>query len=1092
MEAKGSAVFPTSFAQERLWLMERLMPGTSAYHVPVALRMRGPVSREALQAALTLVVERHESLRTVFDQIDGVTVQRVLAAPPPALSTMDVPGGPAEIAKLLSAEAIRPFDLQAGPLLRAVLFRLAADDHVLVITLHHLVCDMWSLEVLLRELSGAYNAYLADARPDLPELPVQYADFAVWQREQLTDAWREELLAYWRDALAGAPARLELPTDRPRPPIQNGTGAQEEVALTPELSREVREFARRHNVTPFMVLLSVLGVLFGRLAGAEDVVVATAGGTRDRETEPLIGCFINTLPLRLRLAGDPAFADFLAQAREVTLGALANGGLPFDKLVEDLAPRRDLSQNPLAQVLFVLQNARPPAAEMSGLQVEPVSVDRGGTQCDLSVQLQEAGGQYTGFIEYSVDLFDAETIREWWRLAESLLRAAMATPGLPLSQVPWMAPDDLRRLMSDLNATAVETDQASLYEPFARQAAASPDATALAWPGGELSYAELDRRAAAVAAALHGQGVGRGGLVAVYGDRDADLVIAILGTVRAGGAYIPLNTDYPHDRLAVMLADARPSAVLTQRHRAAEVPPGYPVLLVDELAPAPAAAPPAMARPGDLAYVIYTSGSTGTPKGVTVEHRSAVNLLGWMQRHYPLGREDVLLLKTPVSFDVSVTELFWWASAGARLAVLPAGDEKDPRQVLAAIARHQVTVVNFVPSMLGAWLDLLESDPKLVAEAGSLRLVACAGEALTAAHVERFHRVFRAAARQPRLANLYGPTETTVYSSYFDLPAAPGAKSASVPIGRPVGNTSLHIMDALDRPQPVGVPGELCIAGAGVSIGYLNRPGLTADRFVPHPYAGQHPGVPPGARMYRTGDLCRYTRSGAIEWLGRIDFQVKIRGFRVELGEVESALRAHAEISDALAMIQAGGTGTPARLIGYYVSSRDSELPWPELRSFLRRTLPDHMIPEAFVSLPEFPLSPNGKIDRKALPAPSSARPALGARYVAPRSPLEHLIAEAWQEVLQLDAIGVNDDFFDLGGQSLRATQVASALTECLRVEIPLRAIFEAPTIAAQAELATEAGRTAGVDVAEVASLFLQVRRLTAAEARQLLVEDAG
>lgn len=1094
MTAAPAAIFPTSFAQERMWIVERLAPGSAAYNVPIALRLRGALDHAALRAALSLVVERHEVLRTVFDQVDGRTVQRIEPAEPVHVEVADVPGGDTELPALLAAGAATGFALDRDLLLRASLYRLGVQDHVLAVTLHHLVSDMWSLEVLLRELSVAYDALAAGREPTLPDLPLQYVDYAIWQREQLSDARREDLLGYWRTALADAPPVLELPTDRLRPAVQRFAGAEVPVSLAPALSRDVRDLARRLGVTPFMTLLGAFGAVLGRLAGADDVVVGTAVGSRDRQTEPLIGCFLNTLPLRVPLSGDPTFAELLGRVRKVTFDALEHQDLPFDKLVEDLAPRRDLSHNPISQVLFLVQNAPEPTAALSGLSVEPVHVERGGTQCDLSVQLREIDGRFAGFVEYAVDLFDAATIGRWWGHLESLLAAAVADPDAPLSALPCLSPAEIGRIVGGWNATEAELADVPLAELVTRRAAVAPDATALVWSDGELSYADLDRRAGEVAAALLALGAGAGERVAVHGDRDADLVAAILGVLGAGAAYVPLNTDYPRDRLALMLADARPAVVLTQRRRAAELPPDRPVLLVDDL-PRGAGATPPTVQSTDPAYVIYTSGSTGAPKGVLVEHRSVANLLAWMQRHYPIGADDVLLLKTPTSFDVSVCELFWWALAGARLALLPVGAEKDPRALLAEIARHGVTVVQFVPSMLGPFLDLLAADQELVNRAASLRYVLCAGEDLPTALVERFDRAFSGSAAPPMLANLYGPTEATVYASAFDCP--PGGRPGSgraprTPIGTPLDNVGLYVLDPADRVQPVGVPGELGISGTGLARGYLGRPGLTAERFVPNPYAGVAPGVPAGSRMYRTGDLCRYTPTGAVEWLGRLDFQVKVRGFRVEPGEISAALAAHPRVVEAVVVPRQDGPDGSGRLVAYYVATAGAEPTWSELRAFLRRTLPEHMMPEAFVALEVLPLSPNGKIDRKALPAPTRTRPVLDAGFVAPRTSLEQVVAEVWLGVLQVGRVGVEDDFFDLGGQSLLATQVASALQETLGVEVPLRAMFEARTVAAQAELVGRSGRDAGMNLEETAALVLQVRELTDDQVRELLAVQEG
>jgi amino acid adenylation domain-containing protein len=802
------------------------------------------------------------------------------------------------------------------------------------------------------------------------------------------------------------------------------------------------------------------------------------------------------VPLRLRLDGEPTFGELLTRVQQLTLGALDHRDLPFDRLVDDLAPRRDLSHNPLVQTLFLLQTAPQPVLELPGLAAEPVHVQRGGAQCDLSVQLREIDGRFTGFVEYAADLFRESTVRRWWGHLETVLAAAVAAPGCPIGELAWLTDEQTRRLLGDEQPAGAPgtTSDPTLGALLVRVAAGDPQAPALLGAGDSLDHGELARRTEEVARVLVERGAGPGELVAVHGDRDNDLVVSILGVLRAGAAYLPLNVDYPRERLARVLADARPAVVLSQTRRAADLPDGQPVLLVDDL-PGPASDGPAdlpAARPGDPAYVIYTSGSTGAPKGVVVEHRSVLNLLSWMQRRYPIGADDVVLLKTPTSFDVSVCELFWWAAAGARLAVLPAGAERDPRELLNTVERLGVTVVQFVPSMLGPFLDLLESDPRQAARAAGLRYVLCAGEELSADLTRRFAGVFAAAPRRPLLANLYGPTEATVYASAFDIPPEAGPVGPRVPIGTAVDGVGLLVVDPAGRVQPDGVPGELLLSGAGLATGYRGRPGLTAERFVPHPYAGVTPGVPPGARAYRTGDLCRRTPGGALEWLGRLDFQVKVRGFRIETGEVAAALVALPRVADAVVVHRREDRDPAGLLVGYVVATPGPEPTWSELRSGLRETLPEHMVPGAFVVLDALPLFPNGKVDRAVLPAPAPVRPELATGFVAPQTALEQVVAEVWTTVLHLDRVGAEDDFFDLGGQSLLATQVASALQEVLGVEVPLRAVFEAPTVAGQATLVAELGRAGGVDVGAVAGLVLEVRDLTEEQVQALLADHEG
>ncbi|MFE9498685.1 amino acid adenylation domain-containing protein [Streptomyces collinus] len=1108
MQTPQPTIFPMASAQERLWIVEQLTPGTAAYHIPLAVRLRGPLDRPALERAVQRVVDRHEALRTRFVQIDGRAVQLVEESVTVALPVTDVSEDGLQAA--LTAEAARPFDLAEGPLLRASLLRPAEDDHVLAVTVHHLVSDMWSSGILLRELGAHYAAELGGTGTTLPEPDVHYPDFALWENERLTEERVEELLAHWRERLAGAPHVLALPLDRPRPSAQSLSGRQLPVALTSELSGSVRELARSSGTTPFMTLLAAFQLVLGRSSGQQDVVVSTGVATRTPETERTIGCFINTVPLRTSLAGDPTFQELLGRVRGTTLAALEHQDLPFQRLVEDLKIPRDLSVTPLAQVLFLLQNAPEPTLELPGLTAGAAGVERHGTQCDLNVQLREVDGVFTGFVEYATDLFDASTIRRLWDHFEVLLAAAAADPGRRLSDLPWLTADEIARAVSEWNATTAPDPRACLHELFERQAADRPGAPALVGSGGSLSYGELDARADRLAAALRARGVGPNVPVAVCLGRSAAMATAVLGTLKAGGAYVPLDASYPAERLAFMLADARPAVLLTDADHVGRLPvdattgrlldgsgtgtgagtgTGPSVLLLDGDGHPAGGTPEAGrepgpvtggARPGDLAYVIYTSGSTGRPKGVAVTHGGAANNIADLNRGQGIGAGDSVLSLSSLSFDMSVYELLGMLAAGGTTVLPDADRAKDPRHWAELIERHAVTVWNSAPALLEALVDGYGAGRPA---RPTLRTAFLGGDWVPVSLPDRARALF------PELdvVVMGGATEASIHSIVFPVTAT-DPTWVHIPYGRPMANQQALIVDEELRPVPVGVAGELCLAGTGLARGYLGRSALTAERFVPHPYAGAFANVPAGSRMYRTGDLARYAEDGTIHLIGRLDHQVKVRGFRIELGEVEAAFVRHPDLAEAVTVVRTDADGHGVGLTAYVVPAGTGSPDPRGLRAHLATLLPDHMVPDTFVELAALPLSANGKVDRRALPAPETEeRLAPATPYAAPRTPLERALADIWADVLRLDRVGRDDDFFDLGGNSLGVTQVAYALSDHLRLDVPLRDVFETPTLAGQAVLAEAAGTAAGIDAQAVAEIYLQVRALDSAQTQDLL-----
>ena len=1051
---------PLSFGQERLWFLHQMAPESALYNLPFALRLRGPLEVAALLAGLAAVALRHESLRTRFAVIDERPVQRIAPepAPPPLvcdLAALPAPAREREAQRLTAAEARRPFDLARGPLARWQLLRLAPEDHVLVLNLHHAVCDGWSLGILVRELGALYRS------SPLPPLPVQYVDYARWQREWLQGEVLDEQLAYWRRRLA-APPVLDLPADRPRPARRAGRGGTLAVELPGELVRALRELGRAEGVTLFMVLLAGFQALLARHADRSDVAVGAPVAHRARpELEGLIGFFVNTLVLRVDLAGDPPLRGLLADVREAALGAYGHQDLPFEKLVEELQPERDASRTPLVQSVLVLQNAPLGTLELPGVRCEAAEVSTGTAKFDLTLGLRESGEALTGVLEYDRDLFDAATMRRLSGHLQNLLANAASAPGARLSDLSLLSAGEAHQIGAEWNDAGrrFAAGDGCLHTLIEARVRRTPEAVALVCAGETLTYAELNARANRLARHLRRLGVGRGDRVGVCLERSAGMVAGLLAVLKAGAAYVPLDPGYPRERLAFMLADAQVRVLLTQSAFSASLPaadggaPGPLTLCLDtdgepvdresaaDLEPFPA--------DEALAYMIYTSGSTGRPKGVENTHRGIVNRLLWMQETFPLQGCDRVLQKTPFSFDVSVPELFWPLLAGARLVVARPGGHQDPAYLAQLIAEQGVTIAHFVPSMLQAFVE--EPEVRLCR---SLRLVMASGEALPCELQARFFARF-AGVTEVALYNLYGPTEAAVEVTFHRC--APGGAREAVPIGRPVANTRIHLLDRHGRPVPLGVTGELHIGGVQVARGYFGRPDLTAERFVPDALGGE-----PGARLYRTGDLARHVPNGEVEYLGRTDQQVKLRGFRIELGEIEAALASHPGVREAVVLARTDGAGE-TRLVAYVVPRADGRREL-EPRRWLAQRLPDSMVPAVFVELAALPLTPSGKVDRQRLPAPPDAAP---AAPTAPRTPIEELVCGIAAELLGVDELGPAASFFGAGGHSLLAARLAARIRGACGIELPLRDLFEASTLAdlagrVEAALRSGAGLSSG------------------------------
>ncbi|QEW42744.1 non-ribosomal peptide synthetase [Burkholderia pseudomallei] len=1082
LEAENTAVLPPiplaprdgrialSLAQQRLWFLTQLEGVSEAYHMSGAVRLDGPLNREVLQRALNRIVMRHEALRTCFAREEGEPIQVIQPHADLTVSYHDLREAEQteQRAKDLSqAHASAPFDLSRDLPVRVLLLQLADEAHVVQVVMHHIASDGWSVGVFLQELSALYGSFIAEQGDPLAPLPLQYADYAAWQRRWLASGQLEKQGAFWQTNLSGAPTLLELPTDRPRPPKQSHAGASVEVKLGAALSERVKRLSQRHGVTPYMTLLSSWAAVLSRLSGQEEVVIGSPVAGRNRtEVEALIGFFVNTLALRLDLSSEPTVGELLKRTKAQVLSAQAHQDLPFDQVVERVKPPRSTAHPPLFQVMFVWQNM--PAGELTipGLTIRAVETPLQTAQFELTLSLREAGDDIVGHLNYASALFDESTVRRyvtyWRRLLEGMTAGAadQTIVGLPLL-------DEAERKQVVYAWNATERDypiEQCIHQLFEAQVDRKPEAIALTFDGRRLSYAELNARANRLAHYLQGRGVGPDRLVALCAERGIEMVVGLLAILKAGGAYVPLDPSHPPERLRRMLDDTNPVAVLVddigadalasfESHVAARSPR---VHLSRDIAQWRACSPANPSTPREraarrLAYVIYTSGSSGEPKGVMNEHRGVVNRLWWMQQTYALDERDAVLQKTPFSFDVSVWEFFWPLMSGARLVIAKPEGHKDPAYLSELIDRERVTTLHFVPSMLQAFLE----DEGAARGCGSVKRVMCSGEALPPSLVKRFYRCLPDA----RLHNLYGPTEAAVDVTAWACDAEEGG--ASVPIGRPIANTRIYVLDEYGQPVPRGVAGELYIGGVQVARGYLNRPELTRERFVDDPFVA-------GGRLYKTGDLARWRTDGSLEYLGRNDFQVKIRGFRIELGEIEAQLAKVAGVRETVVLAREAAPDTKRhaasnensasnsgekRLVAYYTGDADATA----LRAQAAQHLPSYMVPSAYVRLDAWPLTPNGKLDRHALPAPADDAYAR-AEYEAPQGAKEEALAAIWKDLLPVERISRHDNFFELGGHSLLAITLIEHMRRA-NLHADVTTLFTAPTLA---DLAVRVGASRG------------------------------
>ncbi|AKN74586.1 hypothetical protein QR97_36995 [Streptomyces sp. PBH53] len=1084
--------FPLSYAQERLWFLDQADPGTTAYVMPGGMRLRGPLDPEALGRALTEIVRRHEALRTTFPAEGGKPEQcigrpRPVPLPVTDLRTAAPQDREAAVAECCRAEAVRPFDLTRDLMLRARLLRLADDDHVLLLSLHHIAADGWTLDVLKHEIGVLYNAFRQGTEHDLPELEVQYADYAVWQRDWLGQGLLREQLTYWRERLEDTPV-LELPADFPGAAERTWRGASVPFTVPARLWQKVGALAGRSGVTPYMVLVAAFAVVLSRWSGQRDLVIGSpVAGRSHPELERLAGFFVNTLPLRVDLHGAPSFATLLEQVRVTCTDAYAHQEVPFGTLVQALAPDRSQGPVPLVQVMLALCDTPAEDLALDGVRAEELDVVLTGrsSKFDLVLDLVAArDGRLRGRVEFSTDLFAHATAAAIGQAFVHVLTAATGDPDLPVDRLPLLSPEERDRVLYELSGSgdARAADTAGCLHPLIdRTAEKAPDAPAVRCGDVTLTYRDLVERANALAHDLRGLGAGPEQLVGVCLPKSADMVVALLAILKAGAGYMPLDPRYPHQRVQLMVRDSQVPVVVTDAAVAASgllAPPadgtGPRLVLVEESTRRRSDPPADLAAARTLAYVIYTSGSTGVPKGSANEHGGVVNTLLGLNRCLGLGASDRMLAISSLNYDMSVYEIFGPLLAGGCVVVPRDDDVTDPERLRRLLVDTGVTAWSSAPALLEMLVAHARGHGGLPGSA--LRLAVLGGDRPAPTLADRLAGLVP----DVRLYNLAGMTETS-YCTLYHLVRRPEPVPGSIPWGRPLPNQRVYVLDRHGEPVPVGVRGELFVGGPAVRRGYWRRPGLTAQRFVPDPF-----GAVPGGRLYRTGDAARWRVGGELEFLGRLDHQVKLRGLRIEPGEIEVALAAHPDVERGVVLLR--GEGLDQRLVAYLTASGPLPPSSGELRRFLRERLPDHMVPSAFVPLDRLPLLPSGKLDRSALPDVTPARPEAVA-YVAPAGPLEEVLAGVWADVLKVDRVGAGDDFFELGGHSLLVTQAVSRIRDLFRVDLSIRGFLAASTLPALAAHLRATADAQGVDADRVADLVLQVGAMTEEQVKRSLAE---
>ncbi len=1024
-----------SFAQQRLWFLDQIEENRALYNVPRAMRLSGALDIPALQRTLNELVSRHEPFRTYFASVDGTLRQIINEKAELTLAHIDLSGDERadRATEIIREESLRPFDLAHGPIIRASLLRLGEHEHILLLCTHHIVSDAWSAGILFRELEALYNAFSTGQPSPLAPLPIQYADYAEWQRNWLQGEVLETQLLYWKKQLQDATGILDLPTDRPCAAGQLSRGAYKVHALSSGLSNRLAELSKREGATLFMTLLAAFQTLLWRYSNQDDIVVGSPIAGRNRvEIEDLIGFFINTLVLRANVSGNPTFRALLDQVKQTAVGAYARQDLPFEKLVEELQPQRDLKRNPLFQVMFQFQNAAPPQPHLNGLSTKRVKIPTETAKFDLLLLVREQDDALLCVMEYNSDLFDGETIERMLSNYATLLESIVTDPDARVADLALLTTAQRKQILIEWNATKAEFPfQKSIHQLFQEQAQLTPNDVAVACGTKRLTFAELNARANQLAHYLRKRGVGPEVRVAICVERSVEMIVGLLAILKAGGTYVPLEPTFPAERIAFIQADSQARVLLTQKHLSLMPWAGETIYLDSdwpEIARETPEAPNEIASAENSAHVIYTSGSTGQPKGVVSSHRASINRFAWMWRAYPFVEGEVCCQKTSLSFVDSIWEIFGPLLQGVPLVIIPDDAVKDPPRFITALATNNVTRLVLVPSLLRVMLELNED---LAQQLGKLRFCVCSGETLPV----ELATSFRKKLPQTLLINLYGSSEVAADVLCYEVDRTEAL--AGIPLGRPIANTSVYVLDSNFQPVPVDVPGEICIGGEGLARGYLNHSTLTAEKFVPDPFSAES-----GARLFRTGDIGRYLPDGNIEYRGRRDHQVKVRGFRIELGEIEAQLATHPQVNQAVAVASDNERGEK-QIVAYVLAAE--EVSTDELRDHLSRKLPGYMIPAAFVFLDAFPLTASGKINRLALP-----RPGPGARkeFVAPRTAEEKILAGIWTDVLNVAEVGVNDDFFGLGGHSLLLARVAARIREAFNVDLSLRVLFEASTVA--------------------------------------------
>ncbi|WP_322745353.1 non-ribosomal peptide synthetase [Nostoc sp. LEGE 12447] len=1030
----ASDILYLSLTQERLWLLHQLQPDTPLYNESSLLHLTGILNTPALEKSINEIIKRHEILRTSFQIVDEQTLQLIAPKLTFTLTTIELGTySEAKVNQIVTEKARQAFDLAQAPLLRGTLIRLSEQEHILLLTKHHIISDGWSWQIFFRELAALYQGFCQDNSANLPELPIQYADFALWQRQYLND--KSHHLTYWKQQLKDAPPILNLPTDHPRPAQQSFQGARATIIIPQAIADALQSFSQQEGVTLFMVLLAAFKTLLYRYTGQTDLLVGTPVANRTHsEIENLLGCFVNTLVLRTDVSGEPSFRELVKRVRDTALAAYTHQDFPFEQLVKELQPERTLSHTPLFQVMFVFQDAPILALQLPNLTLAPLMIDNGTAKFDLTLYVEDTKQGLIGFLEYNSELFHADTINRMVGHFQTLLESIVANCDRSISKLPLLTPTEQHQLLVEFNQNSLEISHSQLekclHHLIEAQVEKTPDAIAVIFADKKLTYRELNNRANQLAHYLQLLGVQAEKRVCICLERSLEMVVGLLGILKAGGVYVPIDPNYPLERLAFLLEDSQAPLLLTQQEILTKLPTyqGQAICLDtdwENIAQYSKDNLNTKITPDNLAYIIYTSGSTGKPKGAMNTHCGICNRLLWMQQAYQLTAIDAVLQKTPFSFDVSVWEFFWTLITGARLVIAKPEGHKDSAYLVDLIAEENITTLHFVPAMLQVFLEAPG-----IEKLKSIKRVICSGEALSFTVQKRFFDVLDA-----ELYNLYGPTEAAIDVTFWKCQQE--SDKSIVPIGRPIANTQIYLLDSHLQPVPIGIYGELHIGGVGVARGYLNRPDLTDKKFIPNPFSNQ-----PESRLYKTGDLARYLPDGNIEYLGRIDHQVKIRGFRIELGEIETVLCQHLAVREAV-VVQENQS-----LLAYVVFHHNVAHSINELRNYLQQHLPEYMIPSAFVLLDSLPLTPNGKVDRRALLVPEQTRPELEETFVAPRNPTEEMLVGIWVKILGIQQVGINDNFFELGGHSLLATQVISQVRKAFGLEIPLRNLFASPTIA--------------------------------------------